>query len=493
MEIARTAGKMRWVVPLFGFVVLGLAAFYIMAPFHHTTVVLLVMAAPLLLVFVLPAATRAGWENGTSLLHDFNWQYGLWFLLFLSGLVFRLRNVQDINANLIDAWAVFRMFVEGVVALLLVMRLVDRRTPWLAQLFRGLTGILAAYIFVCLASTLWSVKPAWTIFKSLEYAIDLAVLAAIVISVPSVDEYEGILNWTWTLLGILLATAWAGAVVDPKDALLGAREVGVVGYQLQGLFPNISADSVGEFSAILAAVALSRIVLHRGKESQRGWYWMLLVASLGTLYIAQARSALVGFVFGAIVLLMLARKFLLTAMMGVIGIIVLAFTDTGQYFWQYFLRGQTQSQFQSISSRADWWQFAWQKFMLHPWTGYGAFAGGRFVVMAQLKLPGTPDVHSTWVETLVDTSLWGIIPLAVVILAVWYHLLRSTRRSQFSRGERALAIEVAAVLGVLSVRSFFSTSLISHPALPFLAIVGFAEIMRRRRKFGEAVFARGVT
>jgi len=174
--------------------------------------------------------------------------------------------------------------------------------------------------------------------------------------------------------------------------------------------------------------------------------------------------------------------------LGLAGAVVFTLTDSAQYVWNFLLRGQQQQQFESLSSRVEWWQFAWQQFLRHPWTGYGAFAGGRFVVMAGLQLPSTPDVHSSFVETLVDTSVWGLMPLIIGLLAVWFYLLRAVRHLRLSQAESYLAIELTAVLGVLSVRSVLSSNLISHPALPFLAVLGFAELMRRRQKFDDRAF-----
>jgi hypothetical protein len=488
MEFVRPMTKVRSVWQLIAFLVIGLLTFYMMVPFESTTRVLLLILLFPTLVFVLPPAIRSGLRNSLTLFRALTWQHGLWFLLFLSGLVFRLRDVQDINKDPVDAWAIFRMALEMVVAVVLVARLVARRTPWLGVLFQGLLGVLAAYLFVCFFSILWSVKPAWTLFKSGEYTVDLAVLAAILVSVTSTEEYERLLNWTWVLLGIVLGTTWLGAIIDPTDALQGGQELGTLGYELRGIFPVLSSDSVGEFSAILGIVMLSRLVLHRGEESDRAWYRLLLAGSFVTLVFSQARSALGGFLFGTAILLFLSRRFLLTSLLGLAGAVVFVFTDSAQYVWNFVLRGQEEQQFQSLSSRADWWQFAWEQFLRHPWTGYGAYAGGRFVVMAGLQMPGTPDVHSSFVETLVDTSIWGLMPLIVVLLAVWFYLLRGVRHSRLSQVESYLAIELTAVLGVLSVRSVFSTNLISHPALPFLAVLGFAELMRRRQKFGDRAF-----
>lgn len=488
MENVTSMTKVRSAWQLTAFLVMGLLTFYMMAPFRSTVRVLLLILVFPVLVFVLPAAMRSGLRNSAILLRTLSWQHGIWLLLFLSGLVFRLRDSNEINDNPVDAWAMYRLTLEMVVAFVLAVRLLDGRTPWLRALFQGLSGVLAVYLFVCFASVIWSVKPAWTLVKSAEYTLDLAVLAAVLVSVKSSEEYERFLNWTWALLGMLLGTVWLGAIVDPADALEKGQVLGPLGYQLKGVSPALSSNSIGEFSAILAIITLSRLVLHRCEQSDRGWYRLLLVGSLITLVFSQARSALAGFLLGTLVLLFLSRRFLLTALLGFAGAVVFTLTNSAQYVWSFLLRGQQQQQFESLSSRMEWWQFAWHQFLRHPWTGYGAFAGGRFVVMAGLQLPGTPDVHSVYVETLVDSSLWGLIPLIMTLLAVWFYLLRSIRHSRVLYSESCLAIELTAVLSVLSVKSVFNSNLISHPALSFLAVLGFAELMRRRQKFGDEAF-----
>jgi hypothetical protein len=48
--------------------------------------------------------------------------------------------------------------------------------------------------------------------------------------------------------------------------------------------------------------------------------------------------------------------------------------------------------------------------------------------------------------------------------------------------ERSLSMECLLVLAILTFRCVFVSNLTRHPALPFLAIVGFAELIRRRLK-----------
>src|SRR4029077_6819497 len=129
------------------------------------------------------------------------------------------------------------------------------RTPWLRSMFRGIPGIMTSFLLLCMVSTIWSVKPAWTLYKSMEYSVDLAMLVAVVITVSSFEEYEKFFNWTWTLLGVLLVTAWVGAILDPADALEQGYEFGPLGARLRGVMPNLSANAIGDSAAILSVLA----------------------------------------------------------------------------------------------------------------------------------------------------------------------------------------------------------------------------------------------
>src|SRR2546425_8324014 len=108
----------------------------------------------------------------------------------------------------IDAWAAYRIALVCLTALILLMRLALRQTPWIGSLFRGLVGTLAIYALISLFSTLWSIYPAWTFYKTMEYFVELAVLAAVLTTVRSTEAYKSLFDWTWVLLGGLLVTVW---------------------------------------------------------------------------------------------------------------------------------------------------------------------------------------------------------------------------------------------------------------------------------------------
>src|SRR4029077_9164065 len=126
------------------------------------------------------------------------------------------------------------------------------------------------------------------------------------------------------------------------------------------------------------------------------------------------------------------------------------------------------------------WGLAWQKFLEHPLLGYGAYAGGRFAVLAGNKVD-VSTLHSDFAELMVGTGLLGVILAVIVLLGTWWALFGAFRNSSLETSERQLVIEAIGVFGVISTRSVFTSNLFSHPPLMFLAILGYAEFLRRRR------------
>lgn len=468
-----------------------IATFYAMAPFRHPMLNILLALSPLWIVFLVFPATKTLFRETTDLANSFTWWQGLWLLVLLSGLVFRLRDQYDIQQSAVDGWAMYRIGLDCVVGLILIARLLKRKTIWVRSLFSGLIGIMVIYPILSILSTTWSAAPAYTLFRSTEYLLDLTVLAAIVTTLNSVEEYEKFANWTWTLLGLLVLTAWIGAIVDPADALLEGYSYGPLRVRLEGVCPNIDANSIGEYCAILGSISLCRLFDNPDGKYDRAWYRLLFVSAVVTLIFTQTRADVAAFLVGLFFLFILTRRYLLGLAAGITaslaGVILLFFTNFGSTVTSYLMRGQSVTEAESLTGRLDFWQFAFQKISERPWTGYGGYAGGRFVVLPGLGIPGNTEVLNTFVESFLDIGIWGPVVLIVVLSSIAWYLLRSSRTSLPLRSENHLAVEIFLALSVIVVRCFFTGNITGHPAIAFLTILGCAEFLRRRRKAGYPI------
>lgn len=478
----------RWIGELSVFTIVTLLAFYAAAPFRHPLFNVFLLLAPVWCVFIVFPAMKSLVHESASVAQSFTWWQGLWLLLLLGGLVFRLRDQVDIQKSALDGWAMYRIGMDVLVGLILVVRFLKKQTLWHRSLFRGLLGIMAIYPLLSILSTAWSAAPAFTLFRSCEYFLDLAVLASIVETLTSVSDFEKFANWTWSLLGLLVLSAWIGAIVDPQDAFLEGYSYGPLRVRLEGVWPNIDANSIGEYCAILAIISLARLLDDPDKKYDRAWYRLLLTSSAVTLIFTQTRADVAAFILGLFLLFLLTRRYLLGAVTGVAaslaGAILLFFTNFGSTVTSYLLRGQSMTEAESLTGRLDFWQFAFQKIAARPWTGYGGYAGGRFVVLPSLGIPGNTEVLNTLVESFLDIGLWGPLLILIVLGSITWYLVRTLRNPLPSQAETHFAVEMLLVLSVLFVRSFFTGNIVGHPAIAFLTVLGCAELLRRRRVAG---------
>jgi len=466
----------RWEFP--AFVIAGAVAMVMIASVlnhYGPAAVVLLLALPLV-VIAGALAFGQGTSNIRALRRELTWWHALWFAMFLSALVFRIRDVTEVKTDLLDGPATFRLTMEALVVLGLLWRLLTRRPPWTRPLFRGLVGALAAYSLVCAVSALWSVYPSWTLYKAGEFLLDVALLSAILASMRSAREFKAVFDWTWTLYGLLLLFAWAGVVLWPSEALEAPSA------RLHGIFPIEGSNAIGTSGAILAIVALSRLLPIERHKQKRAWYFAILGYGVISMIMAQTRNALAGFVFAVLLILIFSHRTWMAALLSLGLSPVVLYTGLKGGLINYLQREQQQDTITSLTGRMDWWLYAWNQWLQHPLTGLGAYAAGRFGVLGKLGAGAASSLHSDYIEVLVGTSFWGMIPFLAALFGTWWWLIRSVRDNRFAMVERQLALEAIGVLGVVTIHSFFNTELCWHAPVLFLVVLGYAELLRQRRK-----------
>jgi hypothetical protein len=421
------------------------------------------------------------------------WWQVAWLVLFLSGLSFRARTAAEISESPVDAFALYRIACVGIVALILFVRITLRRTNWVPSLFSGVIGVFAIYPLFSLFSAVWSVNPTWTIYKSVEYLIDLTMVAAVTAVVETGAEYRKLVNWSWILLGSLIVTSWLGAVIDPSDALFTdpTTHLAVLHIRLLGLVPVVSYNDLSEISAILGLVALSRIYFDQESQHKKRRLWCLFAVAILTLIVTQTRGSFLAFLVGVVLLLIISRQYLLVALgaIGSVAVVIplLFFTSLGTRVQEFLLRGETVEGASGMSGRMEMWQEAIDKIAQRPWIGYGGFAGGKFVILA--KNSTGSDTLSSYFDSLLNIGVFGLAVLLLVVIWVGVLLYRSVRDSRLMESENYLALEMFVVFVVIAIRSVESTNIITHPMLAFLTAVGCAEVLRRRRQQAMPAFS----
>lgn len=483
--------------PYFFFVLsgsLGMLIFVILAielhkHVHHYVEEIFVASLVLVPAFgaYLFMALRQGVHSIIRVVRNLTMWDVMWGVIFVSGLVLRKRTAAEILAAPVDTAAAFRIILVTLTGLFLLFRLFMKKTDWLKSLFQGAVGAMTIFALVCLTSTMWSVYWSWTFYKSCEYSVDIALLAAILISIRSTDQFNTLFSWTWMLYGGLLITTWIGVVLDPSGALeamasRGVSSVGVIGIQLSGVFPDISSNFIGEYGAILAIVALTRLLPLEGRRNNRAWYIFIFFASMLTLFLSQCRSAILGLAVAVFLLYLLSNRVVKGAIIVISGSLLAIVFGGLTWLEQYMARGQSAQELDTLSNRIYWWTLALKEYARAPLTGYGAYAAGRFGVLAKAGYNATATVHSDWIEIVVGTGFWGVIPILASILITWWLLLKFLRDRSLTGLERNLVLEALGAFTVITIRTIFMTDITWHPPLHYFVILGYAEYLRRRLK-----------
>jgi O-antigen ligase len=425
------------------------------------------------LVMGLPAFITQGLRHLARLAGEFDVMFVPWVILYLSGLVFRTRDKLTIQDDPVDGWALFRIGLVGMAFLLIFSYHISNKSS-VRSLYQGFPGVLTAWALPGVASTAWSAFPSWTLYKSLEYGVDVAAVATIVSRMKAIEDCKRFFDFTWILLFGLLLSVWMGAAIWPNEAL--ERGANLLGIQLLGVVPSVAANGVGELAALLCIICWVRITYSPHKLR----YSAVFACCSATLILAQTRSALAAF-FGAGLSILIVTKRYISALLIVAAAALWPSSSSAGEFWKYIRRGQDDEQFKNLSGRTEWWAVAMEKIKQQPVLGYGAYSGGRFVVSSDFGATlDMSSVQNDYLEIVLGTGVVGLCIVVVAIAGVGFKVLQALHTPVQSTFERGVMAEAVAAFTVVMIRSMFSTTLFWHPPLPFLLIVGYSEFLRRR-------------
>ena len=476
--------RVLWFGEFLIYALLAVLVLRAMTAFEGSLATVLIILAPMVLVFVFIPALRFGIQAARTMFSSLTLWHWLVLIAVVSGLNFHaeLRDVKDISSNPFDAGTIVRIVFDLALTSTLLLRLFTGSTPWLRQVTSGIFVPLVAFASICILSVTWSVNPVWSLYKSVEYGFDIVLAASIVASFSSAEDYRRLFDWFWAIVGVLMILAWVTAILDPADGFRMGEFHPLPLPQLWGVWPAQTSNGLGTFGALLGIVSAGRLLLYPEAKETRGWYNSVLAFSVITMIMTDCRSAIVGFLFGVVVLLVLARKVVFGAVLAMCGALVAIVSGVGATVWDFLLRGQQQHEIQTLTGRTEWWAIAWKFIVERPLIGWGAFAGGRFVVMPHANHPELADIDSSILEPLLDTGLFSLLFLLFALCLVWLYTAKGTRSMRLSLNESRFSAECMGVLTVLTIRAFFVSNLVHHPALPFLLLVAYAEFVRRSLK-----------
>jgi O-antigen ligase len=165
---------------------------------------------------------------------------------------------------------------------------------------------------------------------------------------------------------------------------------------------------------------------------------------------------------------------------------LIAFTGFSDLLSKYLLRGENIATVERLTGRTELWKMAWTDIEKRPITGYGAFAGRRFIVQPRsIYFTDASDLLSSYVDAAIDIGLVGPILLVVILLSLTSSLWRALKATEFGRADRELTIEIALILSVVVVRSLVSGTLVTHFCFWYFACVGGLDYLRTKSTYSR--------
>jgi O-antigen ligase len=374
-----------------------------------------------------------------------------WLGLLLPPAIVRPRSGPEIAE---DPFTLLSLAKGGLPAVLLLAALILAR-PRLAP--RDVREVwLGAYLAFAVASSLWSVAPVPTLLKAGSLVVAYGLLVLLVRTWRS--PRQGLDQLATVVYALLLAGA-AGAVLVPELAFDSFRRLHLV-------LPAVHAvplGMVGAVGMISAAAGLGLSFLGR-----LPWRVGLFALSTAVMLLTQTRTAVGVAIVGllALVAFSLGRRaaaVLLAAL--VAGVVLVAVSPLGQPLTERFVRGQSMAELASLNNRLPMWGDAVAAWESRPLTGLGYYSGHRFGPYAERfaerhpwmaeEMPTEGDeaafayIDGTWIETLLNLGLVGLLLLAGFTVAGAVHAWRY-RATSGGSGRLALLAGV----GVHSVLDF---------------------------------------
>jgi O-Antigen ligase len=389
-------------------------------------------------------------------------------LLLLSTLVWRQRSAQGLLADPLDSAGKLRLAFVALSAVLGAIAFLSPAPSHAgshARLTTRPARLYAVYILVVFAGAVLSVHPPLTAYRGVELATALIVLlgARRVLGDEAGPRVEAVLYW---FVVAMVASVWLGVALFPDSAIgtIG-RTSAPIRWNVHGVYPSISENSVGLFGVVLAIWTLARLQETRPTGRSRTLAYVLIGVGAVTLLAAQYRTGYVILALTLAVMLVLRRRWGLATLLGLVGaLIVLWRPEVIQTLVPFLLRGETTTEARTLDSRVEYWSAALEVWRHSPLIGRGLLTGTRFEALGRLGLEFTSTIHGTWIEALVGTGLIGVSVLAASFLTTVRRALIAARR-----GAWTVPLLLLTVLGVRSITGQ-SIESFNWPLLLFLWI-----------------------
>ena len=309
--------------------------------------------------------------------------------------------------------------------------------------------LLDLYFFTCVASTLWSVYPKGTFFKSTQ-CLGVYLCARRLISLGL--QPEVLFERLNRLMRLIVLSALFLILVMPEKSLIAGDNIGagvivpsiasnllgsLAGFTIVGAILLIDESKLAKFFWILS----STIVLYA--THARLSTAMTIVLTFVSLLFISARNVS-GYIQKTLIIIATSSLFLLVFLLPLLQRISIAYLNKYQ---------GNSSNFQTFTGRTIAWRAAVDYIAESPFVGHGYYSGHRLgLALNFAELSRFSNIDNTWLESSVDVGIIGTLFLLIFIIRLFFVV-------QGSLFERNTKLYCTIMLSGILMMSFFNPSI----------------------------------
>ena len=398
--------------------------------------------------------------------------------------IFFLGGVRTQGDELVDTTRIARIVLYiSLSGLALLNFLLKRISP---AAINNAVIFMLVYGLAAMATSIYSVYPALTLWKGFEVVTQVLIAAVIATRIKSIEDANRIFGLVWFILTFIIASLLWGALLYPDEAFRPfldntghVASEDVFGSGLRGVFPKMHLNSVTQIGSILSAVAVSYLAaLPPG--GKRLPAMSLLIASLIVMLLGHSRTSIFAFTLTLLVIALYVNKRSLRLVVTGSAVTLGVLSAVSGVITTYLLRGQTTEQFTSLTGRLPFWETILDSIMDSPIIGKGFYATTRV-------LYGLPGVDNTYLNVMLGG---GILLLAIfivpIIIIAWHIYISRPTHVPAGRSDayRMLWMQTAGLFIILLIRSSSGPSFDANHfnlILFLVCSIGAATLARERR------------
>lgn len=380
-----------------------------------------------------------------------------------------------------DVSTVYRILIWFIAAILIAGFFIysyQRQQRCLPNpVFHGSLGWYTWYGLFAVLSTIYSVRPLYTLFFAGKLFIAILLVFSF-INIPLVKLELDVISHILNILYVAYIIQWLAIVVlyFIQPELVGNYTTGIGLRVTGGIF-----NDFGQSAAISGIFFLSK-ALFDSSLIRRNVFWLLYCASIVFVLLSQTRSVIVPTFLIFAIIVGLQRKwgvkllFIWLSLWGVLTGLVVG----GTSIEKFFTRGQNLESLMSLTGRSSAFTFLISYWAESPIIGYGFAAANRVFMQNYSQLSGrTLDTaHDLVSRVLVDLGVVGLLLLAATIIFAWREMIFCYKKGKQQLAFHQLNLQILSLL-ILSTFICITSPGVADIYWPFLFAIAATQGLRR--------------